>query len=454
MIVTVAGSAFIFAPNDAELGGINIELAAFDGTVGTGQFPIPDPSAAATMVTGRQLKVAQDFALLSDGFIIDNDRTRGPFRVGSQREYGVSVQDANALLGGFRVIRNRGAETDYARVIAFAGLDLPSADTTWVLNASTVTMPARVYDDDGGWSDLITDVIEFTGKTLFLHDKATGGRCLHYHLLTNGHTCGLTISDAVVQTATIYNPQAPDRQRTSVDLRNDVMGRDQTGRTHTVTDATSITAHDADGLQHQALIDFQADSQADLNAKTAAFLASSKDDYDVYTCTIGPLDGTALGKMRVGDLITVTSSVMGLSATVVRIAHLRYKFAGASNMFDAELEMGAPVRRRSRIKPALKNVVISPGTTGSGSGPCCPPWDGTGTPTTGQEVLNELVWTGDGTTVNGTTAYGFQSGTLRVWVAGLNVAGHWTEISPAAGTFSLDFAPTSGQTVRVNYTAA
>lgn len=353
MIVTIAGGAFTFSPNDDELTGINLEFAAFDGEIGNGQFPMPDPSAAATMTTGRQFKVVEGSALLTDGLIIDNDRQRGPFRVGTQREYGVSVQDANALLDGFRIFRHRTAETDYARVMAFAAADGPAWDTTWVLNANTVTMPVKLYDSDGGWtSELIPDLIDFTGKTLFLHDKAIGGRCLHYHNLTSGHTCGLTISDVVgALSATCFAPQDPMRQRTSVDLRNDILARDQTGRTATATDSTSITTHDADGLQHQALLSLEANSQADLQLQTNAYLASFKDDRDTWTCSIGPLDDTALALIRVGDLITTTSAVMGLSASPQRIAHMRQRPAGvAPGKWMAELELGAPIRRRARVR--------------------------------------------------------------------------------------------------------
>lgn len=367
MIVTIAGSAFTFSPNDDELAAINLEFAAFDGEIGSGQFPVPDPATTLAPVTGRQFKVAQDAALLTDGFMLDWDRTRGPFRVGTQSEYAISVQDANALLDGFRIQQNRPSETDYARVIAFAAaygttLAVPW-DTTWVLNSSTATMPAKKYDADGGFGDLIEDLVSFTGKTLFLHDKAAGGRCLHYHILTTGHTCGLSISDVVTAQngVTVFAPLVPDDQDTSVDLVNNVKGRDQSGRTSVQSDATSIAAHDADGLFHQALLDFDATSQSDLNTQTAAALASNKNDYHSYTCTIGPLDGTALGLIRVGDIITVTSGAMGLTASAQRIAHVRLKTAGGpkTGTWWAELEMGAPVRRRHRLSnvPALAAAI-------------------------------------------------------------------------------------------------
>ena len=380
MIVTIAGSTFSFNPNDAELAAVNLEFAAFDGAIGSGQFPIPDPASAIDPVTGRQFKVVQDFALLTDGFMIDRDRQRGPFLVGTQREFAISVQDANALLDGFRILQSRPSETDYARVIAFAaayGSTLGVAwDTTWVLNSSTATMPAKKYDDDGGFGTLIQDLVAYTGKTMFLHDKAGGGRCLHYHILTTGHTCGLSISDVVTAQngVTVFAPISPDDQGTSIDLRNDILGRDQSGRTSSATDATSISAHDADGLLHQAIVDFETTSQSDLNVQTAAFLASNKDEYHTYTCTIGPLDGTALGNIRVGDIITVTSGAMGLTASPQRIAHMRLKVAGsipAPGLWMAELELGAPVRRRRRLSnipkvkaaaPPNPPVPVAPGT--------------------------------------------------------------------------------------------
>jgi hypothetical protein len=359
--ITLAGSPLTYRPNDEQLAGLSIELAAFDGEVGSGLLPVPDPAAALTVVTGRACRIDEESTRLTDGFVIDQDRTRGPMPAGTARLYQFGIMDANALLDGFRVVRARAAETDVARVLAFAALDGPAWDTTWVVAGSTVTMPAKQYDADGGWAELITDLVEFTGKTLFLHDKADGsGRCLHYHLLTLGHTSGLTVTDVAgaEDRVTVFSPWSPQRTRTSVDLRNDILGRDQSGRTSTATDPTSITAHDADGLQHQALIDFEATSQADLDVKTAAFLASQKDDLDTWTFSIGPMDEDALALVRVGDLIEVTSTVMGLTASTQRIAHMTLSpvigesgRAGAG--WIAALEVGAPVRRRARVRPAV-----------------------------------------------------------------------------------------------------
>ncbi len=371
MDVTLLSSGVTYQPNDDQLSGVSLGLAAWDGEVGNGSLPVPDSAAAITVVTGRQAKVKEAGTVLMDGFILDLERDRGPQPAGTARQYSFGTADPNALLDGFRVSRTRPAETDYARVKAFAAADVPAFDTTWVLNTETVTMPAKTYASDGGWTaELIPDVVAFTGKTLFVHDKAYGGRCLHYHNLTSGHGCGLSISDVYgAQSTTVFYPGIPDSwQRTSADLKNDVLGVDQTGRTSLATDSTSITAHDADGLQHQARIEFEANSQGDLDVQTAAFLASQKNDLDTYLATIGPLDADALARIRVGDIITVTSSVLGLTASPQRISHMTLTPWGSSpaNSPDglywaAALEMGAPIRRRRRIKQKpIVSAVLAP----------------------------------------------------------------------------------------------
>lgn len=362
MDLALAGASVALAPNDTQMGGISIELAAFDGEVAYGQFPVDDPAGTLSVFDGRSALVTEGSTVVVDGFIIDQDRERAGEPGGDAVQNALSIADPNALLDGFRVVRSRGSETDVARVLAFAALDVPSFDTTWVLVADTVTLPAKAYSSDGGWTaELIPDLVESTGKTLFVHDKAAGGRCLHYHTLTSGHDCGLTIDDTVIpQVGTTYNPSFDTRrQRTSIDLRNDVKGVDQAGRTSTATDATSIANHDTDGLQHQALVTFETVSQGDLDVKTAAYLASNKNDYTTWTVSIGPLDEDALALIRVGDLITCTSTVMALTASPQRIAHMTLTpWTGkdgprpAASLWEATLELGAPVRRRRRGRAA------------------------------------------------------------------------------------------------------
>lgn len=364
MDVTIAGTSVSQSPTDDQLSRISIQLVAFDGTVGVGSYPIDDAAGTHDFKGDREFVVTENGTYLVDGFLTDQTRERGSQPAAPHRETVYTVLDPNALLYGFRVVRSRASETDVARVLAFAAADLPSFDTTWVLNSNTSTMTAKKYDTGEGWTDLITDTKELTGKTLFVHDKPTGGRCLHYHRLTSGHTCGLVISDvaSAVNGVTTFAPQKPTRERSPADLINDLKVRDQAGRLYSTTDATSITDHDADGMRHENLVDVEAGSQAELTAKGTQILADSKDERFTYTCSIGPLDWAALLHIRVGDLITTTSAVMGLTATAERIAHMTLTpFTGKEGrptpgLWNAELELGAPIRTGRRRRSSANNT--------------------------------------------------------------------------------------------------
>lgn len=371
MDLTIAGDTIAYEPNDDDLAGLTLEFAAFDGSVGIGQVPIRDTSSTLAYATGAFFSVREIDTLLLDGIIVDHDAAKGVEKVTDARLVSYSVADPNILLDGFRVIRNRPEETDVARVLAMYTLDNLDMDTTWVLNTHTVTMPAKKYKSDGGWtSELIPDLVELTGKTLFVHDKANGvdgdGRCLHYHRLTDGHTAGLSISDVLsaVNGTTVFAPGNPTRDTTAIDLRNNVRGDDQENRIAYAEDATSQGVHNEGTHRYEAYLQFEATSQANLQSKVNAYLLSQKDDYVTYTCSIGPLDATALALIRVGDLITVTSYVMGLTAAPKRIAHMRLKVfvdggVPAPGLWTAELELGAPRRRRRSGKGAKPNTPVT-----------------------------------------------------------------------------------------------
>jgi hypothetical protein len=228
-------------------------------------------------------------------------------------------------------------------------------------------LPAKKYKTGDIWSELATDAIERTGWTLFVHDKAGGGRCFHFHSLTTGHACGLSITDVMGawDNVTSFVPISPRRIRDPADLRSDIILEDQNGRTAHVTDSTSIAAHDADGRRHQEYVQVDADSQADLDLQAARMLLDRKDDITTYECTIGPLDETALGSIRVGDMMTVTSQVFGLTASSQRIANMTLTPLGPT-LWTATLELSRPVRHGNKI-PGLDGGRDGGGTGGGGN---------------------------------------------------------------------------------------
>ncbi len=80
-------------------------------------------------------------------------------------------------------------------------------------------------------------------------------------------------------------------------------------------------------------------------------------------------------------------------------------------------------------------------------------------PQPGSPVIDELVGTGDGTTVTFTTAHPYVLNSLKVYVDGVQIIAGLTQTDPAAGSFTLDFAPlgasgdTPAEKVTVTYVA-
>lgn len=372
MDVTLAGAAVNRSATSDQLSRVTLELSADGEEVGVGTIVIDDLAGADEIAGGRQCMVEEGATLISDGFIGMQDRNRGSNPAKPHREDVYQIEDANRLFYGMRFVkRSRPAETDRARVLAFAALDLAGVTTTEVLSTNLVTLPAKVYTGSD-WLELMRDVSEATGKRIFLHDLADGtGRCLHSHRDNEGHTSGLTISDVLgTATATTFYPTAPNRNRvSSSSLTNDVYGIDQAGRIATASDSGSITAHDADGLTHKSYVDFEAGSQTELNAKVATWLTENKDETDSYTCTLLRLDEDALALIRPGDRITVTSQAMALTASTIRIAHLSLtisKDEGGHPLhgyWDAALELNEAIKLRGRGTSGKKPTAVGAFTT-------------------------------------------------------------------------------------------
>jgi hypothetical protein len=94
-------------------------------------------------------------------------------------------------------------------------------------------------------------------------------------------------------------------------------------------------------------------------------LLDRKDDITTYECTIGPLDETALGSIRVGDMMTVTSQVFGLTASSQRIANMTLTPLGPT-LWTATLELSRPVRHGNKI-PGMDGGRDGGGTGGGGN---------------------------------------------------------------------------------------
>jgi hypothetical protein len=351
---------------DDQLLRLSIELSAWDGEVGVGAAAIPDPSGNDDYPGAREFKITDSGVYILDGFIGDQTRTAvAPMH--PEREHLYTIRDPNALVYGFRVNEQRPAENDVTRMTYFLNTYRPTW-TQYIPSTNLVNLDAANYGGSNGFEDLIRDLVEQAGKTFFVHDLVAGGRCAHWHRTTEGHSAGIDISDdhTVVNGTTSFAPhQYPARTKSVVDLKNDIVGRDQAGRTFQASDQDSIDRYNADGLEHDARLDFETTSQADLQNRVQQYLTEHKDERETYEVKIGPLDFAAMAKWRVGDLIDVTSSVLGMPGTVspIRIAHATITVSVDENgkplpgFWDVAMELGSPIRSFRR---RLRDLPVNP----------------------------------------------------------------------------------------------
>jgi hypothetical protein len=430
-----------------ELDEIEVALLADNGEDGLGAIPVPTTDTSEEAYAGQQCLLEVGAVTILDGFIGAVQRDRNA-TMGGRQVLRYTLVDENALLNGHRAVNwIRPQETDRVRMLAAIStfLGYLSLDTSMVLNTNNETIPAKTYMTEELFDELQADCGGPTAKTMFIEHRR-----IHWHRQTEGDSAGLSIVSSGANRTTTFSLEsdpAPTRSKDPNDLVTDVLARNPaSGVSYTATDSTAQARHDAGGVRHQRLIEVDGATLAQLTTRADRELATYKTERITYEGTIGPLTAAQVALIPVGSLITCTDPVWGLTSSVQRIAGVTLSYVHP-NRFMARLQLGWA--KRVRVRPLVNTSTSSLGAIGT---PCCPPWDGTGSPSTGQEVQNEFVWTGDGTTTTGTTAYHYVPGTLRVWVAGLNAAGYITETSPATGAFALTFAPTPGQTVRVNYT--
>ena len=281
-------------PNEDELASIPARVRRVRWRGGFGTFPLPDPGVGTPADDGPTVPGGREATTLL--------YRRVPARLGPP---------ARTVPG-----RRRSASTTYrswTRTRCSAGSSRPSPGhprrttrgsspsprstgrrsmTTSVLNTNTVTMPSKKYDSDQGFGELITDLVSSPGRRCSSTTRRPAGRCLHYHQFTEGHTCGLRSTTTATQNGvTVFAPDLSQSfTRTSVDLRNVIRGRDQAGRIAFVSDDDSVVAHNATGCTTRPPSTSRRPGRPTSNVKAAAYLASSKNDYDTRSVAIGPLE--------------------------------------------------------------------------------------------------------------------------------------------------------------------
>lgn len=345
----IAGTVIDTAgPNAWDRETLTIVQSAYDGQIGNGSVYVRD-DATRSFKGGREIRFTyhygeDDAAVIIDGFLGEQERVRPEDDVAvGHRGNAYNIRDANAILAHRRVTNwKRPAETDVARIKAAIAEFAPGLSTSeYVPNTNTVTMPKNKYD--GVFlDDIFQDAMELSGKTWFV-DNA---REVHYHQFREdvGFNAPIAIvGDGGANLIDEFPPIDPRRRADPYDLSNNI--RVEGSKSHvTVTDSGSIADHDADGLKHQDVLQFQGGTGA-MTAYANAILGERKDERPMWACRLGPFPDPSI--LQAGMLISVTSEIMGLSGQFERIAELSWT-TSAPDVWWADLEIGNPKRLAAR----------------------------------------------------------------------------------------------------------
>lgn len=157
-------------------------MQAEEGSVGTSEVPVDDPSSELTIGGHRLFYSLEDAATGSNtvtyvGYTADRNVTRGPYKTDVGREWRVNLVDVNSVLSR-RILTgstaNRPAETDVARIQWLAGTeeadiidDFSMVDTTGAVMMDAVDYRGQRPDD------VLNDCSQQSGKNYFLTNVGT-----------------------------------------------------------------------------------------------------------------------------------------------------------------------------------------------------------------------------------------------------------------------------------------
>lgn len=224
------------------------QQAAFRGQVGTGGFTFDDVSGVQDLPAMKAFTADESAATPTRffaGYTAERAIIRGPLTPGVQRQWDVTVEDANAFLDDLLIgsTGDRGEETDHARITWLLGeASMTGVAVGVVPNTNTVTMGPQDYRGEHP-RKVLDDCSQKSGKNFFLYDTGTG-YLLWYDLSSSTSlTSTLSISDdpADVDSVTVFGPSAVSYRKDPARVFSTVRLK-YSGGVVTVTDAGTATA--------------------------------------------------------------------------------------------------------------------------------------------------------------------------------------------------------------------
>lgn len=343
--------------NNAQLDQISLAIAAIDAQIGIGTLVVPGTPG---WVAGDRITVFSGTSLIFMGYVSDRGQQRQNVET-LALETSYQLMDTNRQLIGRKVIDwAPGGTFPFEASVAAVGFLTVYApeltiDTSSYVTADATNLPVKSYTGDG-ITDLLADLILYTGKTAFLlPGTADNTFVYHFHALTSGATASISIDDTPgnANGSTVFAPhRGASVSWSAADLHTNITVRNEI--TSVSGSSGSLSTHAAGGLKWEAVMNFTTDEDS-LVLFGNNIRATAGDEKATYQCSIGPLTGAQVAAIPAGSLVTVTSVAMGLSGNTVRVSHLtitvsRDVFGNpVPGLWDVALELAYPIRMPTAV---------------------------------------------------------------------------------------------------------
>lgn len=414
-------------------------------------FDLDDDAAAVSMPSRRVARMTIGSTVVGRGRVVSSGVSRGTMFHGDARAFDVEVADANGHLQGIIVDGwERPAETDVDRMIALADDFLsgsPRASTdlaqTYIDSGNTIMLEAKRYDADNPLG-VVEDLCRASGKIAFI----TADDEIFYDVDTSTvYAAGLSVTDVTPNLSTEFPPDSPTGTYDGSEFLSGAIGKYGTAdppASITDTRSTPEAAHD----HWREVLYLAGGTSGTATRELTGILNNQSRDEERFDFGL-KLTEAQIDLVKYGMTASFRSAACAVTTPrTIRIARIEYEELG-DEIWMLHCQGGFPDKLVRRITKVPRDN-SPPGSGGGGtSGPCCPPWDGTGTPENGAQVLFLYVADGDGSTTAWAAPFPYKPGTLRVYYNSKNVTGTKTEDDPTTGDFSEAVAPTASPLQKV-----
>lgn len=329
---------------DVRLADFSLVESARNGEVGAGGFDVDSPGAAFDINPHVTVIVSDSDAggsgIVWRGYGADRTIARGPFAVGSDRQFDYDLVDLNTLLGD-RIIRvasgKRPAETDVQRINWLA--TIPAMDGLFTFNNGGTNPKAMDEADYRGRyaRDVLNDCAEMAGKLFFAYyDSDFDELMVFYDLATaDNYTSDLAISTvlAEVDGATVFAARDLQRRMDGGRIYSGVEVKYNGGKVFVQDQDVADTYR----RREVSIFDDRIKTAAKARARGEKYLAASAAEEEVITCEVDVPSSLIADGFRTGQRVSIKAPHLGISSPVYRrLVHREVKPKGGGDNPDSQ----------------------------------------------------------------------------------------------------------------------